>query len=384
MGIRLGVIDTISAEHSRDGTMPSEVSSTGADNDREPAIEELKRELAEAREQQAAAAEILRVISSSPRDLQRVLSEIAASAGRLCDAYDVVIHQVDGDFLRLVAHNGPIPVPDRLPLTREIVGGRAVLDRQLIQVTDLQAEIDEYPENSDLARRLGYCAILAVPLSRAGNAIGVIAIRRTKVRPFSDEQIALLKTFADQAVVAIENTRLFQAEQARSHELAERTRALTEALEHQTATSEVLNVISRSPNELQPVLDAIAAKGRELCRAKTSTVFNFDGELIHVAAVDGTSTEAVEALRHIYPMPPSKGGTTARAILKRDVIYIPDIREDSEYDHHALAAATGYLSSLAVPMLQGDRPVGAITVTAAEPAAFSPSGLISHYLFVIE
>ena len=128
MGIRLGVIDTISPEHSRDGTMPSEASIAGADNGRETTIEELKRELAEAREQQAATADILRVISSSPMDLQRVFADIAASAARLCDAYDAVIRQVDGEVLRLVAHHGSVPVPGVLPLSRGHVSARAVLD----------------------------------------------------------------------------------------------------------------------------------------------------------------------------------------------------------------------------------------------------------------
>src|SRR5262245_16758473 len=186
-------------------------------------------ELAEAREQQAATAEILRVISGSPINSQRVFAEIAASAARLCDAYDATIFQADSDILRLVGHHGPIPsTAHGTPLRRGIVTAHAILDRRTIQVADLQAETEAYPESSELARRDGHRSLLAVPLMRAGLAIGAITIRRTEVRPFSDKQIALLETFADQAVIAIENTRLFEAEQASKREL-------TEALEQQSA-----------------------------------------------------------------------------------------------------------------------------------------------------
>src|SRR5215470_6987214 len=202
------------------GTMPSEVSMSGAGHDHEPTVEELRRQLAEAREQQAATAEILRVISSSPTDLQRVFAEIAASAARLCDANDAAINLLDGDVLRLVGHEGPIPVgpvgQSTLPLIRGVLIARAVLVRRTIHVADLQAETDEYPEGSDFARRLGFRTILAVPLIHAGEAIGVITIRRTEVRLFSDKQIALLETFANQAVIAIENTRLFEEVQSRT------------------------------------------------------------------------------------------------------------------------------------------------------------------------
>src|SRR5262249_6840548 len=192
-------------------------------------LEALRRELAEAREQQAATAEILASISSSVTDANQVFAKIAASAARLCDAYDALVLHADGDVLRLVAHEGRLPTTDpvghaTLRLTRGAVMTRAVLDRRTIQVADMHAEGDEYPEGSDLALRLGHRTILAVPLIHAGEAIGVIAIRRTEVRPFTDRQIDLLKTFADQAVIAIENTRLFEAEQASKRELQESLR----------------------------------------------------------------------------------------------------------------------------------------------------------------
>src|SRR5262249_5998992 len=142
---------------------------------------------------------------------------------------------------------------DTVPLTRGAAVGRAVLDRQTIHLADAQSETDEYPETSALARRLGYHTMLAVPLIGAGEAVGAISLRRSEVRPFTDRQIELLQTFADQAVITIENTRLFEAEQASKREVQE-------ALQQQTATSEVLSVISSSPGELDAVFQAMLAK----------------------------------------------------------------------------------------------------------------------------
>ncbi|HLC42497.1 MAG TPA: MASE2 domain-containing protein, partial [Methylomirabilota bacterium] len=163
-------------------------------------IDAQKLELSEALERQTATAEILRVISSSPTDIQPVFAAVAASAARLCDAFDAAIFRVDTDVLRLVAQEGPIagyPVGQGPPLDRGTPAGRAVLDRRTIHVADAQAEIEEYPEGSAIARRFGHRTTLVVPLLRAGEAIGVIAVRRAEVRPFSDRQVELLKTFAD-------------------------------------------------------------------------------------------------------------------------------------------------------------------------------------------
>src|SRR5215813_5100066 len=221
-------------------------------------IQELTEELAEEREQRTATASILAAISSCPTDPYRVFAEIAGSAARLCDAYDAVIRQVDGEVLRLIGHHGPIPTTPVGPLSRGAAPGRAVLDRQTIHIADLQAETGEYPEGSERARRLGFRATLSVPLIRAGEAIGVIVIRRIEAHPFTDRQIELLKIFADQAVIAIENSRLFEAEQTRTLELAD-------ALARQTATADVLRVISGSPVNLQSIFDTIVKNAVRLC-----------------------------------------------------------------------------------------------------------------------
>src|SRR5215470_1296476 len=180
-------------------------------------LSQARGELVEAREQQAATGGILRAISNSPTDLQGIFQEIATTAALLCDAYDAGVLQCAGDHLRLVALRGQIPGQGIVPLSRGVVAGRAVLDRPILQVPDLQAVSEEYPEGSEIARRLGHRTILAVPLIRDQDAIGAIFVRRTEARPFTGRQIELLKTFADQAVIAIENTRLFEAEQASKH-----------------------------------------------------------------------------------------------------------------------------------------------------------------------
>src|SRR5262252_7480030 len=214
---------------------------------------ELQRALIEAQDQQTATSDILRVISGSHTDVQPVFHVIAQSAARLCAAVDASIFRVDGDRLAFVAHHGPIAQRHgefSLPLSRGTVGGRSVLESRTIQVADLQQEDREFPEAVENARRFGFRTILSVPLLREGVAIGGIQLRRTEVEPFSERQVALLQTFAEQAVIAIENVRLFT-------ETQDKNRALTESLEQQTATSEILRVISQSQTNVQPVFDAI-------------------------------------------------------------------------------------------------------------------------------
>jgi two-component system, NtrC family, sensor kinase len=233
----------------------------------------------EALEQQTATADVLKVISRSTFDLKTVLNTLVECSASLCEAYDSTIHQPDGKRLLMVAHYGPINV-ESLPLIRGTVAGRTFLDGQTVHIADLQSAVEEYPESSENARRLGFHAILSVPLMREGVAIGVIGLRRTAPQPFSERQVALLQTFADQAVIAIENVRLFDSVETR-------TRSLSESLEQQTATSEVLKIISSSPGELGPVFNAMLDYATRICEAKFGNLFLREGDAFRAVAIHG-------------------------------------------------------------------------------------------------
>jgi len=195
--------------------MPSKVAG-------DQAVEALRRELAEAREQQTATAEILKVISSSPNDLQKVMATVAQNAASVCSATDAHIYTVKGDRLHVVATYGLVGVTstartEGLPLTRGTVTGRAFLDQRTVHIADLAASLEtDFPDSKPYQSELGFRTALATPLLSRGTSIGAIWIRRMTVDPFSDKQIEMLETFADQAVIAIENARLFEEVQARS------------------------------------------------------------------------------------------------------------------------------------------------------------------------
>src|SRR5262249_52151976 len=197
-----------------------------------------------------------------------------------------------------------------VPLVPGTLGGRTVLERRTVHVADVRAEVKEFPVGAAIASREQTRSMVSVPLILEGNAIGTIGVRRVEVRPFSDTHIALLQTFAAQAVIAIENVRLFT-------ELEARNRDLTETLEQQTATSEILRVISSSPTDVQPVFDTIASSAMRLCDGAYSVIARYDGQLLHLAAHAHVRTEGVEALRQFFPMRPSRATTTSRAILDR-------------------------------------------------------------------
>jgi len=228
------------------------------------AIENVRlfNETREALEQQTAMSEILRVISSSPTDIQPVLDAVAASAARVCGATDAVILRVEGHETRRVAHSGAIPLilPEMRRITPGSPVGRAILECRSIHVHDAfdGGFAREYPDTAVVVRDAGWRTILVVPLVREGTAVGVISIRRTEVRPFTDQEIALLKTFADQAVIAIENVRLFTELEARNRDL--------------TATSDILQVIASSPTDLEPVFESIVRSAARVCDATDATL----------------------------------------------------------------------------------------------------------------
>jgi len=330
------------------------------------------RELSETLEQQTATSEILKAISQSPTDIQPVLDAVAANAARVCGATDALILRVEGADMRRVAHFGSIPLvlPQIRPVTERSVGGRAILDCRAIHVHDiLDPDVARaYPESAASGDAVWRTA-LAVPLVREGLAIGAITIRRTEVRPLTDKQIKLLETFADQAVIAIENVRLFTELQEKNRALTQAHAQVTETLEQQTATSEILRVISRSQTDVQPVFDTIVESAVRLCDARYGAVFNFDGDLVHLVAHHNFPETWLEGVRKQYPMRPSRAHISGRAILSGSVVQIPDVALDHEY-RSPLAVQRGFRSLLAVPILRSGAPIGSIVIYRPESGPF--------------
>ena len=330
----------------------------------------LKKKLAEALEQQAATSEILRVISRSPTDVQPVFDAIAKAARELCRATSANVFAYDGELVRVAAMVNLNPayvesmhlVYPRRP-GRETAVARAIMTRSIVAIPDVLKDPDYVTTLGAHATAGGFRSVLAVPLLREGQAIGGIAVGRAEPGPFPETQVALLKTFADQAVIAIENVRLFT-------ELDARNRDLTEALEQQTATSEILRVISRSPTDVQPVFDTIAAAALKLCSASSAVVSRFDGELLQLAALANVTPEGADAVRHRYPRPPGRSNAACRAVLTRSIVAIPDVLEDPDYEVMGPLLTAGFRSVTAVPLMREDDPIGAIAVVRPEPGPF--------------
>jgi GAF domain-containing protein len=333
-------------------------------------LEARNRDLTEALGRQTATSEILRVISSSPTRVQPIFDAIAGSALRLCAGIFSAVLRYDGEVLHLEAHNMPLEAAQAyakvFPMrpSRSSAGGRAVLDRAVAHIPDVELDSEWGGSVREGARALGYRSILAVPMLREGQVLGTINVARRDPEPFPDTQIDLLKTFADQAVIAIENVRLFR-------ELEVRNRDLTEALEQQTATAEILRVISRSQTDVQPVFDTIVRSAVRLCDGLFSGLYQFDGERLHHVAHHNFTPEALEELHRVFPARPTRTLFAGRAILERAVVHIPDFEADPGYEHHALSRAVGLRSGLWVPMLREGTPIGVIGVARAKPGAFS-------------
>jgi GAF domain-containing protein len=326
------------------------------------------RELEEALTYQTGSSNILGVIASSPTDVAPVLEAIVKSACELCDAYDATVALKDGDDLRFSAHHGPITIGlEKWPINRNWTAGRAFLDQRPVHVRDLQSD-EDFPEGRELSLRMGHRSILSVPLLREGESIGAIVLRRTEVHPFSDKQIALLQTFADQAVIAIGNVRLFDEVQAK-------TRDLTESLEQQTATSEVLEVISSSPGELQPVFQKMLENATRACEATFGIMNLWDGEKFNIVA-DHNIPPAFAAYRQDTALRPLPGTSLAEVIRTHRAAQIRDLRESPTYLTGGpmavrMADVAGARTLMAVPMLKDDELVGAITIFRQEVRPFS-------------
>ena len=322
------------------------------------------RDLSESLQQQTATAEVLKVLSRSTFDLQTVLDTLAESVARLCEAYDSIIMLRNGEQLRVRAHHGPIPADfTEWPIGRGWVTGRAFVDRVPIHIHDLQAAVPEFPDGGEMAHRLGHRTILAVPLLREGEAVGVLVIRRTEVKPFTDKQIELVETFADQAVIAIENVRLFD-------EVQSRTRDLSESLQQQTATAEVLKVISSSPGELEPVFSAMLENAIRICEAKFGVLFRYENGAFHppVASV-GVPEVLADFYKQRGVFQPPPGSPLDRLLQVGSAVYTAD--EAAEPSPGSSARLGGARSLVAVPMLKENKLIGAIVIYRQEVRPFT-------------
>jgi signal transduction histidine kinase len=333
------------------------------------AIENVRlfNETKEALEQQTATADILRVISSSPTHLQPVFDVIVESAVRLCDGLFAMVFRFDGEFVHFAAEQGftaearevvrrvyPLaPTPDN-------PSSRAILDRRVVNIPDILTEPGYRPVTQDV---LGYRSVLAVPMLRESVPIGVIVVTRTEVKPFSVREVGLLQTFADQAVIAIENVRLFTELQEKNRALTEAHAQVTESLEQQTATAEILRVIASSPTELQPVMEAVAENAARVCGATDSGIVRLKGEHLRLVARHG-------ALRGSMGIGDtatvSRGTVGGRAVCERRTIHVEDLMAaeaefpETVFRHRQTGAVTGTM--LATPLLREGTPLGVIII----------------------
>src|SRR5499427_6585336 len=321
--------------------------------DLEKKVEQRTAELSVSLEQQTAISEILRVISNSPDDVQPVLDSVAEHAARICRAQVVDIILLEDNILRSAAVFGEMRRDiGEVPLDRSTVMGRAVCDMQPVQLEDQQAAGDEFARGREFARKFGHRTILAVPLVREGRALGCILVRRHEIERFEQKDVALLTTFADQAAIAIENVRLFEAEQQRTHELSE-------SLEQQTATADVLKIISRSTFDLQSVLNTLVESVARLCDADMVSIRRPKGVgFLHVAT-RGVPSEYSEYMQS-HPIEPGRGTVAGRVLLEGKPVHVADVQVDPEYSMTAISQRAGFHTFLGVPLQREGNPIGII------------------------
>src|SRR5882757_2945622 len=317
------------------------------------------RDLSESLQQQTATAEVLKVISRSTFDLQKVLDTLSESAARLCEADIVIIHRRIGDGFRGAAsfglpedHHRAVMEIDHKP-GRGSLGARVLFENAPVLIDDAESD-PEYTFGS-FQRRIGMRSMLGVPLMREGAAIGLLLIFRKRVQPFTKQHVDLATTFADQAVIAIENVRLFDEVQAK-------TRDLTESLQQQTATADVLKVISRSAFDLQTVLDTLVESAARLCEADEGKIFQPRESGYGLAANCGIIEPEVKNNLQKFPFVPERGTAVGRTLLEGRTIHIHDIQADPQYSFPA-GRESKVRTMLSVPLLREGVPIGVFVLT---------------------
>ena len=352
----------------------------------ETELARLTCELNDAREQQTATLEVLRVISSSPGDVQPVFEAMLKNAVRICDAKFGGIYRWDGAAFHLVAtHNAPPAFAEyrgRTPLRPgpNTASGRMVATKATVQVADVTAEQDyierRVPSYVAAVELGGSRTIMAVPMLREHELIGSTSLFRQEVRPFTDKQIALITNFAAQAVIAIENARLLNELRQRTTDLTDCTADLTEALEQQTATSNVLQVISTSPGDLQPVFATMLEKAVRICDAGFGNIWRVEGDGLRIVATHNTPPVFAEARKSSPYFTPGSKNPVRRMMTTKAVVHVLDNAATEAYaerDPGSVAAVElgGARTGLYVPLLKENELVGAFTLSRQEVRPFS-------------
>src|SRR5215813_8990536 len=314
---------------------------------RDRELAEARGHLSEALEQQTAVSDILRLISNSRNTVRRVLESVAERAAHICQAQFVDILLVEDNELRDAAWFGQIRRTLSIPLDRTTAAGRSVCDMRPVHVEDMQNAGDEFARGREIALKDGHRTTLGVPLIREGRALGTIIVRRTEVRPFEQNHITLLATFANQAVIAIENTRLLNE--------------LRESLQQQTATADVLKVISRSTFDLQTVLDTLVQSAARLCEADAVVIGRPKGEAYYFEASYGVSRDYAEFIEH-HPAGIDRGTVSGRVLLDRKIVHVPDVLADPEYTYRTGQKIGGYRTILGVPLMREGTPIGVMAM----------------------
>ena len=336
---------------------------SSSDGREETKVARLSRELQEAREQQAATAEVLSVISASPNELDQVLDSLVRSAVHFCGADDAAIHRLDGQYLRVAAHHGPVPyhgIGHKIGLVRGTVNGRAVLERTPVQVADLQVETEEFPEGSKGAQEMGFRTTLSVPLLREGVALGTINLRRVEAKPFTNKQIALLQTFAAQAVIAIENTRLLNE--------------LRESLDRQTATADILRVIAGTPEDSKRALDTIAETASRMFDVAHVNFRRLEGNVLRIVSSAGPTVVKVREALPDLPLEPTD--PVVRCFLDNRQSAVEDRRVTLANEHGEIARALRNLPGLPMrsqaftPLSREGKAIGVMIVNRREVRPF--------------
>src|SRR5262245_16805416 len=335
-------------------------------SDLERRLAQAERQLSEALERQAATDEVLRLIAGSPRELEPVFEAMLANATRICEATFGVLYLYEGDAFRAVALHGAAPPSfvenrRRNPLFQPSPGtglARVATTRQTVQILDAQADPayqGSSPTQAAGIRTGSIRTVLCVPMLKEGELVGTFNLFRQEVRPFTEKQVELVQSFANQAVIAIENTRLLNE--------------LRESLQQQTATADLLEVISRSAFDLRPVFETIAESAVRLCGARLAFIYRFDGEVLRMVADHATPTEFKKWMSD-HPIRPGRDSASGRAALERRTIHIHDARADPEYSFGAKDVEP-FRTVLTVPMLKGDDLLGVILTYRLEVRPFT-------------